>query len=295
MTLAKPILEKITYGGEYSFAFREDILPHIKIPLHFHPEYELTFIIESYGKRFIGDNIENFESGDLIFIGPNLPHFWRNDKLFYSDNKEHKVRLLVVHFREDFLGKDFFKAPELIHIKKFLLLSQRGIRITGDTAHFVKEQMIKMYPEKGFVKLFILLNILNRIALSEDCYPLASERYKNTFNLQDTDRINKIYEYIVDNFTENINLGDVSSHVNMSPSSFCRYLKSRIGKSFKQMLNEIRIGHACKELLETEKTIAQVAYESGYNNLANFNRHFLKIKNTSPLRFRRIYINNHPS
>lgn len=293
MTLAKPILEKITYGGEYSFALREDILPHIKIPLHFHPEYELTFIIESYGKRFIGDSIENFESGDLIFIGPNLPHFWRNDKLFYSDNEEHRVRLLVIHFREDFLGKNFFNAPELYHIRKFLSLSLRGIKITGDTAYFVKEQMIKMHRERGFSRLMILLDVLNRIALSKECYPLASEGYKNSINIQDADRINKIYEYIVDNFSENINLDDVSSHVNMSPPSFCRYLRNRLGKPFKQMLTEIRIGHACKELLETEKNIAQIAYESGYNNLSNFNRRFRELKKLSPAEFKTMYKTAH--
>ena len=291
MTLIKPILEKITYGGEHSFGFREDILPYIKIPLHFHPEYELTFIIESYGKRFIGDNIENFESGDLIFIGPNLPHFWRNDKLFYSDNKEHQVRLLVVHFREDFLGKDFFNAPELFHIRKFLSLSQRGIKVIGNTGYFVKEQMIKMYRERGFARLITFLGILNWVALSKECLPLASEGYKNSINIEDADRINKIYEYIVDHFAENINLGDVSSHVNMSPSSFCRYLRNRLGKPFKQMLTEVRIGHACKELLETEKTIARIAYESGYNNLSNFNRRFREVKTLNPLEYKRTYKN----
>jgi len=292
MTLAKPILEKITYGGEYSFALREDVLPYIKIPLHSHPEYELTFIIESYGKRFIGDNIENFESGDLIFIGPNLPHFWRNDRLFYSDNKEHRVRLLVVHFREDFLGKDFFNAPELFHIRKFLALSQRGIKITGDTAYFVKEKMIKMHRERGFARLMIFLDILNRVALSKECFPLASEGYKNSINIEDAGKINKIYEYIVDHFAENINLDDVSSHVNMSPSSFCRYLRKRLGKPFKQMLTEIRIGHACKEILETEKTIASIAYESGYNNLSNFNRRFREVKKINPAEYKKSFKNH---
>ena len=289
MTLAKPILEKITYVGECSFAFREDILPHIKIPLHFHPEYELTFIIESYGKRFIGDNIENFESGDLIFIGPNLPHFWLNNKLFYHDNNENRVRLLVIHFREDFLGRDFFNAPEMHHIRKFLSLSQRGIKITGETAYFVKEQMIKMGRNKSFVRLMILLNLLDKLAISNECYTLASEGYKNSINLQDADRISKIYEFIVDHFAENINLEDVSSHVNMSPPSFCRYLRNRLGKPFKQMLNEIRIGHACKELLETDNTIASIAYESGYNNLSNFNRRFREVKKISPAEYKRTY------
>ncbi len=175
MTLVKPILEKITYAEEHSFAIREDILPHIKIPLHFHPEYELTFIIESYGKRFIGDSIENFEGGDLIFIGPNLPHFWRNDKLFYENKKEHGVRLLVVHFSEDFLGKDFFNSSELFQIKKFLSTSQRGIRITGETALFIKELMIKMHRERGFTRLINLLSILDRLSYSNDCHILASE------------------------------------------------------------------------------------------------------------------------
>ena len=289
MTLIKPILEKITYADEHSFAIREDVLPYIKIPLHFHPEYELTFIIESFGKRFIGDNIENFEDGDLIFIGPNLPHFWRNDKSFYENKKEQKVRLIVVHFPEDFLGSAFFNAPELFHIRKFLVASGRGMKIIGKTAVFIKEQMIRMFYERGFSRLMILLSILDRLSRSNDYYLLATEGYKKSIDQPDADRINAVYEYIVDHYHEQICLDDVSSLVNMSSPAFCRYLRSRIGKSFKQMLNEIRIGQACKEILETEKTITQIAYESGYNNISNFNGRFMEIKKMSPVKFRSMY------
>lgn len=289
--MTKPVLEKITYVGDHSFAIREDILPFIKIPLHLHPEYELTFVIESYGTRVIGDSIENFESGDLIFIGPNIPHFWRNDKLFYENKNEQKVRLLVVHFPEDFLGTNFFEVPELHEIKKFLLKSQRGVRIFGETSYFVKEQMIKMFRERGFPRLMMLLSILERLSKSRDVHFLASDGYKNSINQLDADRINQIYEYIVDNFSEDIGLDDLSAHVNMSPSSLCRYLRNHTGKSFKQMLTEMRIGRACKEILETEKTIAQIAYENGYNNLSNFNRRFREVKKLSPVEFRCLYKN----
>lgn len=291
MNLVKPILEQIAHDNEHSFSMREDILPYIKIPLHFHPEYELTFIIESHGKRFTGDNIENFKGGDLIFIGPNLPHFWRNDKLFYENKEEQKVRLLVVHFLDDFLGGDFLNAPELINIRKFLISSKRGVKIIGETAQFVKEQMILMINEKGFQRLMILFSILNRLSKSKDYRLLATEGYKKSMNQSNAVRINKVYEYIVDHFNENICLQDISSLVNMSSPAFCRYLRNRIGKSFKQLLNEIRIGHVCKEILETEKTITQIAYDSGYNNISNFNRHFLEIKQMSPIQFRSKYKN----
>ncbi len=285
----KPILEKIAYAKEHSFAVREDILPYIRIPLHFHPEYELTYIIESHGKRFIGDNIENFEGGDLIFIGSNLPHFWRNEKSFYENKKEQKVRLLVVHFPEDFLGEHFFDAPELFQIRKFMHTSARGLKITGKTAGEIKEQMMRLLQERGFSRLMTLFSILDRLSRSNEIQYLATEGYKRGIEQPDADRINEVYEYIVDHFDENICLEDVSSLVNMSSSAFCRYLRSRLGKSFKQMLNEIRIGHACRELLETEKSITQIAYESGYNNISNFNRRFRELKNLNPLEFRTMY------
>ncbi len=289
MTLSKPILEKITYANEHSFALREDVLPYIKIPLHFHPEYELTFIIESFGKRFIGDSIENFEEGDLIFIGPNLPHFWRNDKSFYEIEEKRNVRLIVVHFIEDFMGKHFFDAPELYQIRKFLNGSRRGVKITGETAQFVKEQMMYMFKERGFSRLMILFSVLDRLSKSNDYQFLATEGYKRGINQPDADRINQIYEYIVDHFNENISLEDLSSLVNMSSPAFCRYLRSRIGKSFKQMLNEIRVGNACREILESDKTVTQIAYESGYNNISNFNRRFVEIKKMSPIQFKSMY------
>jgi AraC-like DNA-binding protein len=287
--MTKPILEKIAYVEDHSFAIREDLLPFIKIPLHLHPEFELTFIIESYGTRVIGDSIENFESGDLIFIGPELPHFWRNDKAFYENKQEQQVRLLVVHFPQDFLGNQFFETPELHTIKKFLMKSYRGVKIVGETSYFIKEQMIKMYRERGFARLMILFAILDRLSKSNDIQLLASEGYKNSINTNDTDRINQIYEYMVDHFAENISLDDVSSQVNMSPSAFCRYIRNRVGKPFKQVLTEIRIGRACKEILETEKTIAQIAYESGFNNLSNFNRRFMENKQMSPSQFKAMY------
>jgi AraC-like DNA-binding protein len=152
--------------------------------------------------------------------------------------------------------------------------------------------MMQMFHERGFSRLMILFSILDRLSRSNEVLFLATEGYKRGIEQPDADRINEVYEFIVDHFDEHICLEELASRVNMSSSAFCRYLRSRIGKSFKQMLNEIRIGHACREILETEKTITQIAYDSGYNNISNFNRRFREMKNLNPLEFRSMYKNH---
>jgi AraC-like DNA-binding protein len=289
--MTNPILEKVTPNPDCSFAIKEEILPYIKIGWHLHPEYELTLFTESTGKWFIGDHTDSFGPGDLILIGPNTPHYMRNESIYYENHPDLRIRAIVVHFTEDFLGEHFFAIPEMAAVKKLLANSFRGISIQGDTQNKVTAKMEELLQLRGYKRLMMLLDILETIANSTEQRLLSSVGYKNTFSADDAERINKVFDFIFQNFTEDITISDVSAKVFMTTSAFCKFFKSRTGKTFTHILNEIRIGHACKLFIETDQTVSEVCFSCGYNNLSYFNRRFKQITNYSPLEYqKRFYV-----
>lgn len=286
-----PILEKVSTDSSNSFALKEEILPHIRIGWHFHPEYELTLFTESTGKRFIGDHTDNFGPGDLLLLGPHLPHYMRNDEAYYQGNPDLRIRAIVVHFSHNFIGEKFFDIPEMIPVKKLLTNSLRGIHIYGETQRAVAPKMESLLHLTGYPRLACLLDILQCIAHSNDIELLSSLGYHNSFTPNDAERINSVFDYMLQRFTEDISLAAVAEHIHMNDSAFCKFFKNRTGKTFSTILNEIRIGHACKLFIEQGLSVSEVCYACGYNSLSYFNRKFKAITRYSPMAYRkRFYI-----
>ena len=248
---------------------------------HFHDEYELTLILESSGSRMVGDNIDRFTDGDLIFIGKNLPHTWRNDELKTFEKSE----VLVLHFLDDFLGAPFFKIPEMEKVSVLLERSHRGIRITGKTRDEIAALLLKMEHHKDVDQIILLLSILNLLASSGDLTDLSSEGFANSIDESGSNRLNKVYEYIMNNFQEDISLVKVAAVANMSPTAFSRYFKNRTRKSYTQFIIELKIGYACKLLMKEDMSVTQVCYESGFQNLSNFNQQFKGITRLTPKKY----------
>ncbi|WP_020527754.1 AraC family transcriptional regulator [Flexithrix dorotheae] len=284
-----PVLEKVTISSKHSFAVKEEILPYIKIGWHFHPEFELTLFTESTGRLFIGDYTDYFQPGDIFLIGPHLSHFMRNDPIFYQNDRNLRIRAVVIHFSENFLGDEFFHLPEMISIKKLLQSASRGIRISGKTREKIAPKIEKLLVQNGYHRIISLLNILQEISHAEKLEHLSSIGYQNTFNQEDAPRINAVFEFLLKNFLNDICLSDVADHVNMSNSAFCKFLKKRTGKTFSQILNELRIGYACRLFMEKGLTVSEVCFECGYNNLSYFNRKFKEITRFSPMEYRKEY------
>lgn len=283
----RPLLEKVVLSSNQSFALKEDILPHIKIGWHRHPEYELTLIAESEGKRVIGDHVGYFEAGDLLLIGPNLPHYMRNDERYYEGKPTFRCRVIVVHFSEDCLGDRFFGIPEMVHVRKLMEQSTRGLHVYGDTRDRVAERMEALLSLSGYERLAALLDCLHVIAESSERVPLSSRVYAPSFPESDAPRINKVFEYLLRHYTEDLALSDIAAQVNMSPSAFCKFFKKRTGKTFSQTLNQFRIGHACRLFIEEGLPVAEACYKSGYNTPSYFNRKFKSITGYTPLQYRK--------
>lgn len=277
----KPFLQKLPLPSDSSFVLVDFDKPYYETPWHFHPEYEIVLVTESTGQRFVGEHIKEYRAGDLCLIGPNVPHLYRSHEEYYLPDSELRAKSIVIHFNDNFLGKDFFKIPEMTHIQALFEKSNRVLDITGDSNQFISNKLLEMFDENPTKRLLSLLEILDNLSRSEEYDFLTSGSSFGT-NIKDSDRVNKVFEYVMKNFKEEIRLSEVANVVAMSETSFSRYFKSRTNKNFSDFLSQIRIAHACKLLVEDKMGITEICYESGFNNLSNFNRKFKELMNISP-------------
>jgi AraC-like DNA-binding protein len=227
----------------------------------------------------------------MLLLGPYLPHYMRNDEEYYQGISDLRIRAIVIHFSEDFCGKGFFDIPEMANVKKMLLKSSLGLKISGDTQRKLALSMEKLLATSNYERLRILLDILNEIANSQEVTSLSSVGYNKFSPHEDTTRIDKVFEYILQNYTKDVTLQEIADNINMSVSAFCKFYKKRTGKTFTQTLNEIRVGHACKLFIERGLSVSEVCYQSGFNNLSYFHRNFKKITNFAPLEYRKRFYN----
>jgi AraC-like DNA-binding protein len=249
---------------------------------HFHPHYQIFTVIEGAGTRFIGDNIQTFEQGDTVMIGPNLPHLWRSDKVYFDPEYLHKSHGIVVYFSENFLGSEFLEKSEMQNIKRLFDNSKRGMVIHQQTREITIAFLQRIALQKGFDRILTLLELLHLLSNSTEWDPICSSGYVNSYKISETERMQKVHEFVLKNFKEEISLAEVAEIVNMSISAFCRYFKKRANKTFLDFVNEIRIGNACKLLNEDKYSIAEIAFESGFNSISNFNSQFRKMMGCSP-------------
>ena len=285
----KPLLEKSIESLNQSFLVKKLQEPFFDPNWHFHPHYQLFTVIKGTGTRFIGDDIRHFEEGDTVFLGPNMPHLWRSDRNYFEKESQLQTEGIVVYFKEDFLGNDFFEKPEMFDIKSFLKNSERGLDLKGTLGAEMVSDLNELLGLTGFEGISKLLNILHKLSVTNDYQYISSSNYTNTHKISETERMRIVHEYVLKHFKENINLSTVASLSNMTEAAFCRYFKSRTNKTFSDFVKEIRIGNACKMLQDENKSISQTCYESGYNTVSNFNNQFKSLKGVSPLQYQKLY------
>jgi AraC-like DNA-binding protein len=264
-------------------------VPYFFNKWHYHSEIELIYIVRGEGTQFIGDNISRFSQGDILLIGSNLPHYWRCDDKYFQDVPDLFAEANVAHFMQHFWGEDFLDLPENIEIKSLLKKAQRGISIDAATAEKIKPYLERIMTFSGAMRIALLLQILDIISCSEDLTLLSSATFHTNYNQSETERLNDIYNYTMNNFKDKISLEEIASTACLSVNSFCRYFKSQTKKTFSQFLMEIRIGHACKLLIENKLTVSKICIESGFNNFSNFNRYFKLVTKQSPLEYRKTF------
>ena len=278
----KTLIEKLPLSENASFVAKTFKTPEFEVPWHQHIEYELIFFLEGEGLTFVGNYAGEFQPGDVFFIGKNVPH------TFQKRNSEMVTSAVVVQFRDDFLGNEFLLIPEGREIKDFFKESMQGLQITGRAKVLAGPLIKSLENEYSILRIVKLLECLHLMQSSKEYIPLSTQDVEIS-NPKDMERIDKVFRYTVDQFASKITLEDVAAIAGLSVPAFCNYFKKR---TYIDFLNEVRVGYACKLLIETDLSIVNICYESGYNTLANFNKQFLKIKNATPSKYRKVFVSS---
>lgn len=275
--------------ASYVNVYKEE-LPHFIVPWHYHPEVEIMYILEGTGTRFVGDHVENYEEGDLCIVGAHLPHEWRNDKVFFEKESTLRASCYCLFFLPELFGKNLMEIQEMSHIKGLLEKAKRGVKFVGRSREEIVTLIRAYVKETGAARIAKLILLLERMATTEEYEVLASVGYtRHAVNSEDFERFNKVYQYILRNFSRPIRLDEVSSLIGLTPNAFCRYFRERTKKTFVQYLNDVRIGHAKKLLIEGKMTISSLSLDSGFNNLSNFIELFKRSTGMSPSEYQRRY------
>ncbi|QKJ31519.1 helix-turn-helix domain-containing protein [Mucilaginibacter mali] len=285
----KAQLLKVFNGLSHSFTIREDIGMQANKNWHYHPEIEIIQIKQGEGTHFIGDSIRRFKAGDIFLIGSNLPHFFRFDDVYFQ-NESQQANVYVAQFSENFWGDRFLLLPENTVLRTLLDKAKRGIALADDIKEPISNLLNKLLHTEGPERIIMLLEILTTASATREMHQLSSIGFKNEYAGQENDRINVVYDYSFTNFKRKIELEEIAAIAGISPNSFCRYFKARTKKTYSQFIIEIKVGYACKLLIDNKYSVKQICYESGFNNFASFHKYFKLITNKSPLDYKKEFI-----
>jgi len=251
-------------------------------PLHYHEELELNLIINAKGaRRIVGDHIESIDDLELVLVGPNLYHAW-----FTHQCKSEEIREVTIQWHKDLFDDKLLRRNQLSFIRSMVERSQKGILFSKETAAALAPRILSLNQKNGFDSVLELMSILHDLSISRNMRTLSDVSFTNEHFTYNSRRIEKAFEYMNNNYDKSISLGEVAKLVSMTDVSFSRFIKKRTGNTFIDSLNEIRLGHASRMLIDTTHSIAEISYNCGFNNISNFNRIFKKKKTCTPKEFR---------
>ncbi|MHA4812045.1 helix-turn-helix domain-containing protein [Flavitalea flava] len=261
--------------------------PFFQSPFHCHPELELVYVTQSFGKRIIGNSVEPFDAGDMVFLGSNVPHVWLNDEIYYKEITSLQAGAIVVYFNKGIFSEIFYQLQETNKLNVFFSKATRGLSIMGKTNGIVAQKLEILTKKKNFDLVVGLLEILSILADSEEIAFINNEAYTPATTSSQSNRLTDVFRYVKEHYSEDISLSCIAKVANLTPQSFCRLFKNKMNKHFVEYLNDIRVSNACKLLIETDMSISQVAFDCGYNTVSNFNKLFKKITGLAPKEYKK--------
>lgn len=279
----KTLIQKIHIEEHHSFACRTYKTPDFETAWHKHLECELILITEGNGTALIGDYIEEYKEGDVFFLSPNLPHWFRKSQQKMTGSA------IVAHFLTDFLGPVFLSLPEMKNISRQLQNQHAGIQLTGKLAEDISILIRKMEIAEGMERIHLLLNCIQQISISPQ-QKIITKAFETMNGSGENSSIETIIDYSFKNFLNPVTLQEVAEIAGMSIPSFCRFFKRNIKKSYFDFIRDLRIGHACKQLRETDRPILDICYDSGYNSWAHFSKQFKHVTKIPPSAYRNQHI-----
>lgn len=276
--------EKIPLLENETFIIRDFEVPYIDFPLHYHLEYELNYVSNSFGMRYVGDHVGEFREGDLVLIGPKLPHQWLSSSEFKQLGRTSRSVVLQIH--RDFLGKEFMNRTENQSIAKLMQRSEKGIRFYGDTRSFAIEKLEQLLRAKGFEGLILLLELFGRMADTLEYELLSRSTFDIPDNCHENDRIGKIMSWLAEHYDRPIRIQEIAEQFSISVSGLSHYFRKKTGKNITLFINELRIAKSCNMLISGETPVNEIAWRCGFDNLSYFNRMFKSLRNCTPREFR---------
>ena len=281
----KARVEKIQPPTAASFVYRIRREPSFGVFWHYHPEYQLTLVLRGQGKRYVGDDVSPFKAGDLVLTGPDLPHMWCSARPPGSRGRPHEA--VIVQFPETIFGGRFLELPEMGPVRRLLERSGQGLLFGDGVRARVSRRMARMGRQRGLARLIELLEILRILAQAPVERALSSRAFAPPVRPADWDRIDRIRRYAAENASTPLTLPQAAAEAHLSVPAFTRFFKKSTGRTFVEYLTELRVGSACRLLVETDRTVAEVGFAAGFNNVSTFNRRFLELKGMTPRAFRR--------
>lgn len=249
-------------------------------PVHHHADYEINLVLDTYGKRIIGDSEEEFSTLDLVMIGPNIPHAWHGEVVEGN-------HVVTIQFSDKFLNFPILEKRLFSQIRELLYESQRGVCFPEKTKLEIKDKILRLTKMQGFQTVLEFLSILHELSIS-DRSVLMANKYdtQSIVRTSKSRRIAKVCNYIENNFEKQIKLSEVAEMVNMSESAFSHFFKKKTSCTFIDYVINLRVARACQMLSETTHSIAEICFLCGFNNLSNFIRIFKKKKGSTPSEYR---------
>lgn len=284
MSIIQPEIEMVNRSTR-SIRYLEHGWPTVLCRWHAHEEYELHLIVETRGKAFVGDHIGDFKAGDLFMTGPNLPHNWITDQVWSAPVK---TRDMLVQFSHESVEKLAEGFPEFSQVLKMLQLAQSGILFEGFNPTFARGHMESIRDNKGAERILAFVRFLVRLNEHAEKKTLSVTKLIQPEGGSKQARIAQIVDHITKNFADTFSVKQAAEMAAMTEITFSRNFQTVTGHGFVEFLNRIRIGQACAMLYASDDQIISIAQNTGFNNLANFNRHFLKVKRMTPSEYRDI-------
>lgn len=270
-----------------SFYIERKKIPYFGSNWHYHESHELMFSIRGEGVRIVGDNIDHFAGEVLVLMGGGLPHLFKNEE----KDADSSADFIVLKFKDLLKEASLFSIPEFSGILHLIETSKRGIIFSKATINKIRKPLIKLSESKGADRVIQFIIVLNMLSKETDYKFLASEGFHLKDSSKGEDRIQKVINYIGDNYVKDISLEDLAEVSFMTTNSFCRYFKSRTGKTAFQFIREYRVNKACQLLINGKKSIAEICYDTGFNSLSSFNRIFKNLKQISASEYKSKYVN----
>jgi AraC-like DNA-binding protein len=277
--------EKVVRGGDEAFACREYRCRAFPAPFHFHPEFELTVIVEGGGRRFVGDSVENFGPGDFVLLGPDLPHRWFSEPPAGGGGQS---RSIVVHFTRDCFGPGFFEVSELAAVGRLLRRAGQGVRFRARLVEEVRPLLEALRDGAGPRRVARFVELLGRLA-AEPSRTLASAGYLPQVGRSQAKRMERVIRFVQQRFAdESLDLEAAARVAALTPSAFSRFFSRTAGKPFVVFVSEVRVSQACRLLAESDLPVADVGFACGFGALSSFHSWFRRLRGLTPRGYRRI-------